>query len=219
MPVGNIIGADLPGGAIMRTEPIQRRSADRLNTLLDAAAEIVDETGFDRLTTAMIADRSGASIGTVYRYFPDRIAVLQALRERAVLRFRTRIVELMEAESPDHWWDAVDCGVTAFVGLYRSEPGFRIIHFRDRERTTPDVIAAQPQPLATSFAAVLTEAYGLEGVEELAFRLDVTIGIADAILARAFSVDPNGDERYIAECRRVMRDYLVGHYGAVPAAV
>ena len=69
----------MPGAtALLRNEPVQARSTARLTSLLDAAAEVVDEIGFERLTTAMVAERAGASIGTVYRYFPDRIAVLHS---------------------------------------------------------------------------------------------------------------------------------------------
>jgi len=73
----------LEGTAVIRNEPVQARSAARLTALLDAAAHVVHEIGYERLTTAMVADRAGASIGTVYRYFPDRIAVLQSLAARS----------------------------------------------------------------------------------------------------------------------------------------
>ena len=95
----------------IRTEPTQRRSTQRLDALLDAAAEIVDETGFDRLTTQMVAERAGASIGTVYRYFPDRVAVLHALRERAIRRFRERVADDMEQAELETWRDVVDVAV------------------------------------------------------------------------------------------------------------
>ncbi|MET0976177.1 MAG: TetR/AcrR family transcriptional regulator [Leifsonia sp.] len=215
MPIGNIIGTEFPA-ALVRTEPIQQRGADRLNALLDAAAAIVDEIGFDRLTTAMIAERSGASIGTVYRYFPDRIAVLQALRERAVRRFRVRIVAVMETMTEANWWEALDSSITAFVDLYRSEPGFRIINFVDRERQpaagAPEVDDA---PVSALFADALTQVFGLTGGPDLSFHLDVAVEMASAILSRAFAYDPQGDERFIAESRRVLHDYLTALYGAV----
>ena len=91
-----ILGADHGRRRSVRTEPTQRRSTQRLDALLDAAAGIVDELGFERLTTQMVAERAGASIGTVYRYFPDRVAVLHALRERSVRRYRERLAETME---------------------------------------------------------------------------------------------------------------------------
>jgi AcrR family transcriptional regulator len=210
----DVFGSESEGSGLTRTEPIQQRSAERLTTLLDAAAAVVDEVGFDRITTAMIAERAGASIGTVYRYYPDRVAVLHGLRERAVARFRTRVADELKARQPENWWDAVDCSVTAFVGLYRSEPGFRILHFADRERAP----LAEPGDVefgyfAERMAVVLAEEFGLPGGPELAFRLEVAVEMADALLSRAFYSDPHGDERFITECRHILHDYLVDHYG------
>src|SRR5580698_1466695 len=77
-----LIDGKLGASANLRNEPVQARSTARLSALLDAAAAAIAELGYERLTTAMVAERAGASIGTVYRYFPDRIAVLQALAAR-----------------------------------------------------------------------------------------------------------------------------------------
>ena len=60
----------------LRNTPIQNRSQSRLNTIEDAARAALAELGRDRLTTAAIAERANCSIGTVYRYFPDRVAIL-----------------------------------------------------------------------------------------------------------------------------------------------
>ena len=219
MSLGDLIVDSGAQGQLIRTEPIQQRSADRLSALLDAAAEVVDEVGFDRITTAMIAERAGASIGTVYRYYPDRVAVLHALRERAISRFRVRVVDEIAAQSPQNWWEAVDCGVSAFIGLYRLEPGFRIIHFVERERvSSSNPKDAQSTTFAQSLADILVEEFGLPGGEDLIFRLEVAVEMADALLSRAFYSDLNGDERFILECRRVLHDYLVEYYGPVVSA-
>ena len=60
----------------LRNTPIQNRSQSRLTTIEDAARAALAELGRDRLTTASIAERANCSIGTVYRYFPDRVAIL-----------------------------------------------------------------------------------------------------------------------------------------------
>jgi AcrR family transcriptional regulator len=63
---------------ILRNKPVQERSQARLEQILDAAREALADPamGRDRFTTADVARISGCSIGTVYRYFPDRIAIL-----------------------------------------------------------------------------------------------------------------------------------------------
>ncbi|WP_241983254.1 TetR/AcrR family transcriptional regulator [Cryobacterium tagatosivorans] len=213
MSLNGVFGHESGALGQIRTEPMQQRSAARLSALLDAAAAVVDEVGFDRITTAMVAERAGASIGTVYRYYPDRVAVLHALRERAVLRCRQRVAEELGARQPKTWWDAVDCAVTAFVGLYRFEPGFRILHFADRDRApiseTDDVAGF----FARQLANVLVDEFGLPAGPDLIFRLEMTVEIADALLSRAFQSNPQGDPRFIAESRRIMHDYLAGFYG------
>ncbi|MGN6428165.1 MAG: TetR family transcriptional regulator [Leifsonia sp.] len=214
MPINDLVaGQNTIGAPLVRTEPIQERSAARIDALLDAAAEVVDEIGFDRLTTAMVAERAGASIGTVYRYFPDRIVLLQGLRDRAVLRYRHSVVAAIHAQSPAHWWNAVECAIDAFVGMFRTEPGFRIIRFTDAERAgTAEEEVSQDVSFATQFAEILADEYGLPAGDDLAFRLEVVVEMMDALINRAFVVDPAGDERYIAEARTVAREYLERRY-------
>jgi AcrR family transcriptional regulator len=63
---------------ILRNKPVQERSQARLLDIMDAAREALADPaiGRDRFTTADVARISGCSIGTVYRYFPDRVAIL-----------------------------------------------------------------------------------------------------------------------------------------------
>jgi len=63
----------------VRCEPQQERSTRRLASFLDSAAELFVEVGFEAATMTAIAERSGASIGTLYHYFPDKLAVASAL--------------------------------------------------------------------------------------------------------------------------------------------
>jgi len=210
---GDIVEA----GAQVRIEPIQQRSTARLSGLLDAAAVVVDEVGFDRITTAMVAERAGASIGTVYRYYPDRVAVLHALRERAIQRFRLRVAREIKVTDPQTPWDVIDCAISAFVELYRTEPGFRIMHFADRERLPISSVnpsdAVEVSFFAGQLAGVLSERFGLPYGPELLFRLEVMVEMADAILSRAFQSSDRGDERFIDEARRVVGVYFAGYYG------
>jgi AcrR family transcriptional regulator len=48
--------------------------------LLEAAACVIAEVGYDATTMKAIALRAGASIGAVYQYFPNKAAVVRALR-------------------------------------------------------------------------------------------------------------------------------------------
>jgi len=213
-----ILGADPSRKRSVRTEPTQRRSTQRLDALLDAAAELVDETGFERLTTQMVAERAGASIGTVYRYFPDRVAVLHALRERSIRRFRERVADDIERTELRTWWDVIDVALDACTALYRDEPGFTVVHAGRRETADGDV---EPE-FAHRMAMLIEAEFDLDsdgdGAAELRFRLGVALELGDALIGRAFERDPDGDDRYLAEAKRLVHDYLAEHLGEARAA-
>jgi AcrR family transcriptional regulator len=66
----------------MRKAPQQARSRATTDALLDAAARILGERGWSGLTTNRVADAAGVSIGSLYQYFPDKLALIDAVRQR-----------------------------------------------------------------------------------------------------------------------------------------
>jgi len=62
-----------------RTKAVVRRLAEREQSILDAAAAIVAETGMSAVQIAAVAQRAGIAAGTVYRYFPSKTALVSAL--------------------------------------------------------------------------------------------------------------------------------------------
>lgn len=208
------LGDALPAGAaLLRNEPVQARSTARLSALLNAAAAVVDEIGYERLTTAMVAEKAGASIGTVYRYFPDRIAVLQSLSARNLAEFTSR--GLAGAPSADiaSWPVLVEAAVDAIAGFFRSEPGFKSLRFGDILDVRPRAAGATGNgTVAQQLTAILAQRSGLENDAELLFRVEVALELVDSLLARAFAFKATGDQKFVAEARKVAVDYLAGYY-------
>ncbi|MEJ0098451.1 MAG: helix-turn-helix domain-containing protein [Pseudomonadota bacterium] len=79
----------------MRKAPRQARSRATIEVMLDAAAHILGERGWTGVTTNAVAERAGVSIGSLYQYFPNKLALVEAVRRRhldevlAVLRGAT----------------------------------------------------------------------------------------------------------------------------------
>jgi AcrR family transcriptional regulator len=71
---------------ILRRQPQQQRSQQRVERILDAAAIIFDEVGFEAATTHAIADRANTAVGSLYQFFPDKLAIFNALELRHVDR-------------------------------------------------------------------------------------------------------------------------------------
>ncbi|MFB2597318.1 TetR/AcrR family transcriptional regulator [Herbiconiux sp. P17] len=209
MAFNDLINGALTSTGQVRNEPVQARSSERIGALLDAASAVVAEVGIERLTTAMVAERAGASIGTVYRYFPDRIAVLSAMSLRGFERFLRLGVENLERVQPTTVAGVLDSLIDASIQLHRTEPGYTSIRLSD-QIALPDVEdGTAAARVATPLAAILVDQLGVDE-DGLAARLDIALTIADALLVRAFLGAPEGDEAAIGAARGVVAGYLAG---------
>jgi len=62
--------------------PRQKRAIATYERLLDVAAHLLEEEGIERISTNMIAERANITPPALYRYFPNKYAVLRALGDR-----------------------------------------------------------------------------------------------------------------------------------------
>ena len=66
----------------LRKEPRQARSRATVEAIVDAGARVLAEDGWAAFTTNRVAERAGASIGSLYQYFPDKLSLVEAIRRR-----------------------------------------------------------------------------------------------------------------------------------------
>jgi AcrR family transcriptional regulator len=78
-----------------------------LSPILAAAAELLDEQGFDGLSTTAVAHRAQVSTATIYRDYPDKLAILRALivhvtisRQDFLVRSFSRITDAPDWRTP-----------------------------------------------------------------------------------------------------------------------
>ena len=197
---------------VVRTTPTQARAQDRVNVLLDAAATIINEHGCELLTTHDVAVVVGCSIGTVYRYFPDRLAILQHLALRNRSSFKEDCIDTIDAHTHHTPRDAVRYAFQSYATAFRSQPGFRSLRFGDLIDARPLLTAQGGIALTAADLAVRIQlsypqsesAVLKSGLGEL---LDVQLTIFDALLARAFARDDNGDPKLVGAAHNAMSDY------------
>jgi AcrR family transcriptional regulator len=70
--------------AFIRKAPAQARAQATVEAILQAVAHILTRQGYDALTTNLVAQRAGVSIGSLYQYFPNKDALLMALAKKHV---------------------------------------------------------------------------------------------------------------------------------------
>lgn len=73
-------------------EPRQERARYKVELILEAALRLLDSGGMPALTTNAVAQTAGVSIGTLYQYFPNKEAILDALAERRMAEMSAGIV-------------------------------------------------------------------------------------------------------------------------------
>ena len=79
-----------------RTNPRQQRARQTIDTILEATAQVLERGGDAGFTTNHIARRAGFSIGTLYRYFPHKKAILKEMVEAALKKQDAKIRALLE---------------------------------------------------------------------------------------------------------------------------
>ncbi|WP_428649675.1 TetR/AcrR family transcriptional regulator [Roseibium sp.] len=71
--------SDPAAGTIVRRMPVQKRSRERFELILDAAVALISEKGVDQLKMNDIVERTGVKHGSLYQYFPEKRAVIATL--------------------------------------------------------------------------------------------------------------------------------------------
>ena len=65
-----------------RTTPSQSRARNTFEAVLSTAGELLGEVGFERLSTNLVCERAGMTPPALYRYFPNKYAILSELARR-----------------------------------------------------------------------------------------------------------------------------------------
>jgi AcrR family transcriptional regulator len=76
--------------------PKRERGKQRVALLLDAAAAVFTERGYEAATMTEIAVRAGAAIGSLYQFFPSKQTLAEALFDRYTEHFVSALHEVAE---------------------------------------------------------------------------------------------------------------------------
>jgi AcrR family transcriptional regulator len=194
-----------------RRPPVQGRSQETVQKILAAAATLLARgVPIETLTTAQIATEAGLSVGGLYRFFPDKQAIVDAIALRHMELFQealaTRIMLGFPVSAPAFLAVVID----AFAEYLEAHADFRTVAFgvqgggRYVSRPTRDAYAGSGE-VSGLVREFLADAYEMEVTEALEFRLRLAIEIGDRLLAYAFEQpDAEARRRVIDEAKRVL---------------
>lgn len=110
----------------MRRTPQQARGQRRVFQILDAAAAVFAETGYEAATTNAIAIRANTSIGSLYQFFPDKRAILDAL----AIRYQGQISQILTdiaAVNTDSLQGTLDIMIDRIAEFSAANPAFQLM--------------------------------------------------------------------------------------------
>ncbi|KMS73298.1 TetR family transcriptional regulator [Streptomyces viridochromogenes] len=196
----------VPNPETLRRAPVQRRSAERLTRILDACADLLDEVGYDDLSTRAVAQRAGVPIGSVYRFFGNKRQMADALAQRNLERYTARVTERLKEAGDGGWQVAMDAVLDEYLAMKRTAPGFSLVDFGNQ---IPVGTRGEPNTrVADRLTDLLSGYLGREPDDDLRRTFLIAVETADTLVHLAFRMAPEGDDRIIEEAREMLRAYL-----------
>ena len=199
----------------MRRKPRQARSQQRVNRILDVAEDLFASQGYDATTTNAIAARAEVPIGSLYQFFPDKTAILQALALRYAEKLHQEVAVLDDGELATlSLSDYVNQLIDTTDRFFTENPSYHAIFMevqgtiRELEEIDEVTDAKLIQELAISLAkrdARLDPA----DYEAIAFVLVKAIG---TLLWLSLSQEKTFRQRLVTETKRLTLKYLQSYF-------
>jgi AcrR family transcriptional regulator len=98
-----------------RKSPVQARSIASVDAILEATIQVLLSVGKERLTTTKVASRAGVSVGTLYQYFPNKSALLQAALKRHMNEVTDAIALVCKQQRGEPLQTMATALITAFL--------------------------------------------------------------------------------------------------------
>ena len=113
-----------------RVRPVQKRAKETVDQILDNAAILLDEVGVDAFNTNLLAERAEVAVRSVYRYYPNKLAVIVGLAERQATEWQELFAKLLVAVADPHQnaFDAWDDALDGYVAYLKQKHGRSAIH-------------------------------------------------------------------------------------------
>lgn len=188
--------------------PMRRRGIQRLELLLDATAAVLGEYPDEEISLAQIAEKACVPLASVYHFFPNRNAALEALARR----FHQRMAEMAIVEGgavPDRWQDLFAFRMRRSAAYLNSEPAaLRLFMGAGVSAEIRNIDVAGNAVLAARRAAFMRKVFDLPAMPDLEQRIATSLALIDGIWALSYSHYRRIDDDYVEEAIVAATAYL-----------
>jgi AcrR family transcriptional regulator len=189
----------------VRRAPQQDRSARRLATFLEAAADLVAEVGFEAATMTVIAERSGASIGALYHYFPDKKSIALALLNQYRQEIEGQLKPLLDQAAGLTHDEFADRFLERVTGFLEERPAYVKL------QAAPIKLSRAPaakRALRGAFAAAFRVKNPSLSEDRALLAAKIALALAGDMMALYAEAGPRERPMVSAEFKRILALYL-----------
>lgn len=104
-------------------EPKREKGRQRVAAIMEAGVAVFTEKGYDAATMTEIAARSGTAIGSLYRFFPSKESLADALLLRYAQHVKHGLAEMAQ-QVPDMTLESVADSFVDFMLVLQSQRSF-----------------------------------------------------------------------------------------------
>jgi AcrR family transcriptional regulator len=199
----------------LRHVPTQARSRERLQRVLDAADQLLASRGAAAFTTTRLAETAGVPVGSVYRFFDDKQAIIEALAIRYWSDFDDLVAGVAEADVLDPFADPAGAVLDALAAGFRARPGFLALWYSElRSEQVREVTRQARTAIAASIDRILATHWPQAPVKVRATAAEMVVLAGDGLLREAFRRDRDGDPRLLGEARLMLASYIGDRLGS-----
>jgi AcrR family transcriptional regulator len=142
-----------------RKSPVQARSAVTVEALHAATIQVLIQEGLSRCTTTRIAERAGASVGSLYQYYPNRDALLAAVLEKHLEGIAAAVERTCQEHRGKRLSEMASAFVVTFLAAKLRDPQeAKALYAVAEERGGAALAARMRSRIVTAVAAMLASA-------------------------------------------------------------
>lgn len=190
--------------------PQQERGQRRVEQILDAAELVFAEFGVDGTSMQLIADRAESSVGSLYHFFPNKDAIVDALGARYADAVRVTNEEAMPLEMAhlpaEQLFERILMSQVRFI---ERTPAFDAVH-QAVQRNCPAINDALNQALVGHVGKFLALRYPRAPELERAATAMVSVTMVHGVVELASRLPSPHREAVLREAKAM----LVAHFGA-----
>lgn len=208
-PLASEVVADDGDEGVTQRLPRQERGRRRVDEILDAAEALIIEAGPSACSVQELARRAGASVGSMYHFFPTKDAIFEALRRRYAAEghaMAARIQAQANEWSRLPFEEFVDRLLALLADFMARTPAYFVLHGMESGPSMKD--AAAREAMGTALTALLGRRDPSATRGECARRVEILMVIGEGITTQMARSAPKQRSRYMEELRRAMSGYL-----------